>query len=56
VHRGYLGVHLGDLTPDLAQALGEDENGAVIHEVTLDSPAEKAGLRDGDVVTHLNDR
>lgn len=56
VRRGYLGVHLGDLTPDLAQALGVDEDGAVIHDVMPDSPAEKAGLQDGDVVTHLNDR
>ncbi|MDZ7842594.1 MAG: DegQ family serine endoprotease [Gammaproteobacteria bacterium] len=55
VERGRLGVYIQDLTPSLAQAFGIDANrGAVIAQVTPDSPAEEAGVREGDVVTRIN--
>ena len=55
VHRGHLGVVIQDLTPELAQAFGLDgTSGAVIAQIIPDSPAAKAGLRDGDVVTEVN--
>ncbi|WP_449255222.1 DegQ family serine endoprotease [Bosea sp. (in: a-proteobacteria)] len=57
VRRGRLGVGIQDLTPDLAQALNlGDQRGAVIANVEPDSPAEKAGLRAGDVVTAVGGR
>ncbi|HEX3869189.1 MAG TPA: trypsin-like peptidase domain-containing protein [Pirellulales bacterium] len=52
VPRGYLGVGLQELTPDLAQKLSiPDTNGVLITGVQKGSPAEKAGLEAGDVVT-----
>ena len=50
--RGWLGVSIQKLTPDLAQSLGgEDTHGALVAGVTPDSPAAKAGLKAGDVIT-----
>ena len=55
VRRGLLGAQLQDLDPDLAEAFGLDENqGAVLVNVLPGSPAEKAGLKAGDVVVKLN--
>ncbi|BDC49467.1 serine protease [Bryobacterales bacterium F-183] len=55
VRRGYLGVGLQQITPDLADALGE-ETGALIADVAPNSPAAKAGLQKGDVVAGMNGR
>ena len=55
VHRGRLGVLVQDLTPDLAKAFDiRETKGAVISKVVKDSPAEKAGLMAGDVITAVN--
>jgi serine protease Do len=52
VTRGWLGVSIQKLTPDLAQSLGgKDTHGALVAGVTPDSPAAKAGLKAGDVIT-----
>jgi serine protease Do/serine protease DegQ len=57
VHRGRLGVLVQDLTPDLAKAFGlKETHGAVIAKVVQDSPADKAGLKAGDVVISLDDK
>jgi serine protease Do len=51
VERGWLGVMIQPVTPEVAESLGLDEAvGALVTEVTPDSPAAKAGLRQGDVV------
>jgi serine protease Do len=51
VERGWLGVHIQTLDEDLASSLGlEDASGALVAEVTPDSPAAKAGLEQGDVI------
>jgi serine protease Do len=51
VTRGYLGVGIQDLTPELAKALDlQDQKGALVAEVTPGSPADKAGLKPGDVI------
>jgi serine protease Do len=55
VPRGYLGVGLQELTPDLARKLKlGDLEGVLISGVQPDSPAAKAGLEPGDVVTEFN--
>ncbi|MBV9611578.1 MAG: Do family serine endopeptidase [Acidobacteriaceae bacterium] len=55
VSRGYMGVTLGALTPDLAQAFGVKGNhGAVVGDVTAGAPGEKAGLKSGDVITAID--
>ena len=55
VTRGYLGVVIQDLTPGLAEQFKiTGAKGAVINQVTQDAPADKAGLKIGDVITHLN--
>lgn len=57
VRRGRFGVTTQDLTPDLAEVLKlKSADGVVVAEVARNSPAEKAGLRRGDVVTHFNGR
>ncbi|MDA1053727.1 MAG: DegQ family serine endoprotease [Planctomycetota bacterium] len=55
VHRGYLGILIQELTPDLAKSFGlQDTTGALVGDVTNDSPAAKAGIKSGDVVVELN--
>ena len=57
VRRGRLGVHIQDLTPELAQAFGvEAGSGALISKVMPDSAAKAADLREGDVITMVNGR
>jgi serine protease Do len=49
--RGWLGVKIQSITEDLAEAYGVKENtGALVASVTVDSPAAKAGIQDGDVI------
>jgi serine protease Do len=55
VVRGYLGVMIQSVTPEIARAFNlPDARGALIGEVTPDSPASKAGLAQGDVITELD--
>lgn len=55
IERGQLGIQIQDVTPELADALGINTNqGAVVAHVQTGSPAEGAGIKDGDVVTALN--
>ena len=57
VRRGRLGVHIQDLTPELAQAFGvEAGSGALISKVIPDSAAKAADLREGDVIPMVNGR
>jgi serine protease DegQ len=55
VSRGSLGVQTQDITPNIAKLLGlKDNNGAVVTRVLPGSPADRAGLQVGDVVTAIN--
>jgi serine protease Do/serine protease DegQ len=54
VARGYLGVGVDMLTPELAEAMGVEAKGMVISTVTADSPAAKAGLKKEDVIVAIN--
>lgn len=55
VTRGYLGVSLQPLTPELAERFEiKEQNGALINEVVEGTPAAEAGLRPGDVVVEFN--
>lgn len=57
VHRGWLGVQIQRLDEDLAQSLGlETAEGALVADVTDDSPADKAGVTVGDVITRFGSR
>ena len=56
VARGYLGVGVDPLTPELAEAMGKDAKGMVISTITPDSPAAKAGLKQEDVIVAINDK
>ena len=56
VSRGYLGVAIENLDYRSAQAFGlEEPNGALVYQVTPDSPAERAGLRHGDIILRADD-
>lgn len=55
VSRGYLGVNAQMITLELAKSFGlEDENGALVSEVFNGSPAEKGGLKTGDIIIEFN--
>ena len=56
VVRGYLGIVMQPLTAELAGQLGLDEKteGVLVAEVAPDSPAEKAGVKAGDVIVKFN--
>ena len=55
VTRAYLGVMAQEVTPAIAQAFREPEvRGALIGDVTPDSPAQKAGLEKGDIILDIN--
>lgn len=57
VTRGYLGVRFQPLTADLAKSFGlESDKGALITSVEKDTPAEKAGLKAGDVIVEYDGR
>jgi serine protease Do len=55
VDRGYLGVSIQDVTPELAQAFKvKNSAGALVGDVSPSSPAEKAGLKSGDVIVRFD--
>lgn len=55
VERGWLGVSIQDLTPELASSFGlENMKGALISDISKDGPADKAGLKRGDVIIAFN--
>lgn len=56
VTRAWLGVWFQEITPDMSEKFGlEDGEGILISEVVENSPAEKAGLKPGDVIVEINE-
>jgi serine protease Do len=56
VERGWLGVNIQRVTPEIARSFGLDEaKGALVAEVTPESPAAKAGLKPMDLITAYGD-
>jgi len=57
IQRGLMGIFVQHLTPELAQAMGYSETlqGALIAQVNNGSPAEKAGLKSGDIILSINE-
>ncbi len=57
VEHGYLGIGINDVTPENAHFFNlQNASGAIVSQVTPDSPASKGGLKTGDVITELNGR
>jgi serine protease Do len=57
VERGMLGVTIQQLSPELAKAMNVHRtSGAVVADVTPNSPADKAGIKDGDVVVQFDNK
>ena len=55
IDRGFLGVNIQDLTPELAKEFKLSQaKGALVAEVTPGSPAEKGGIKGGDLITSFN--
>ncbi len=57
VSRGWLGVLLQDMSKDLAEALDVGNNkGILVAEITKDSPADRGGLKRGDVILKMDEK
>jgi serine protease Do len=55
VTRGWLGVTIQELTPELSQKFGlKQSKGALVGDISKGSPAEKAGIRRGDIITEYD--
>jgi serine protease Do len=55
VTRGFLGIQIQDISDEMAQSLKlQDKSGALVSEVVKEGPAERAGLRTGDLVLEVN--
>jgi serine protease Do len=55
VHHGYLGISMNDVTPANASFFNlKEATGAIVAQVSPDSPASRAGLKNGDVIDTLN--
>lgn len=57
VTRGWIGIEAQDITPELAESFNlKSSNGTLIAGVLLDSPADQAGLRPGDILIAINEK
>ncbi len=54
VSRGWLGVYMEDIAPEVAKMYGVKDGGIVIAKVVPNEPADKAGVKAGDIVVELN--
>ncbi|MBI5076088.1 MAG: DegQ family serine endoprotease [Nitrospirae bacterium] len=55
VTRGWLGVTIQELTPELSQKFGlKSEKGALVGDIAKGSPAEKSGMKRGDIILEYN--
>ena len=55
--RGWLGVSIQQVTPDIAESLGlHDASGALVGKLNEGGPAEKAGIRGGDIILKFNNQ
>ena len=55
VTRGWIGVYIQEITPDLQESLDlKDRQGALVADVVKDSPADKAGIKRSDVVVKFD--
>ncbi len=53
--RGWLGVLIQDVTPELAKSFGlKEAKGALVADIVADGPADKAGLKRGDIIVGFN--
>ncbi len=59
IRRGFIGVSLAPLTPDIAEQLGlnpEEDGGVILSQIMDGGPAAKAGLKPYDIITEFNGR
>ncbi len=56
VVRGWIGVYVQQVTPEIAESLNlNDDSGALVADITDDGPADKAGLKRGDIIVEVNE-
>jgi len=55
VNRGWMGIYLQALTPDIAEFWQIESGGIIVNDVVKDSPADTAGIKTGDIIIRLAD-
>ncbi len=57
IKRGWIGINIQELTPELAVKFSyKDQDGVLVNGVYPQSPAERAGIKRGDIIVHYNGR
>ncbi len=56
VVRGWLGVYITELSPDMAESFGHEGKGILVQDVPPEGPAHAAGLQSGDIIVELDGR
>ncbi|MEM7007518.1 MAG: DegQ family serine endoprotease [Thermodesulfobacteriota bacterium] len=55
VVRGWIGVYVQQITPEIAEGLNlKDDSGALVSDITSGGPADKAGVKRGDIIVQVN--
>jgi serine protease Do len=55
VVRGWIGVYVQRVTPEIAESLNlDDDGGALVADITAGGPADKAGVKRGDIIVEVN--
>ncbi len=54
VTRGYLGIYIDDLDPKMAESFGFKGHGVLVNSLIDGGPAEKAGIKSGDIITKID--
>ena len=55
IERGWLGISMQELTSDIAKGFGlKDTKGVIVAKILSESPAEKGGLKDGDIIINFD--
>ena len=56
IERGWIGVKVQEITPEIKESLGVEISGAIVAEVNKDSPADRGGIKVGDIIVKIDQK